>query len=120
MSDEVPITEEEAQAAIARALDGTAPGAETREYFEIYTGRDGKFRWRLRAANHKTIASGQGYERREDAMHCIDLLRGLRPDTPVLRVFNELLDEILDTENVDLSPIADKLKAMVDEDLGPA
>jgi hypothetical protein len=36
--------------------------------YEIYRDRAGKFRWRLKASNGQEIASGQGYESKEDCM----------------------------------------------------
>jgi uncharacterized protein YegP (UPF0339 family) len=39
--------------------------------FEVYKDVAGKFRWRLRASNGQEIASGQGYESKEDCMEGI-------------------------------------------------
>ena len=45
--------------------------------FEIYRTHDGEWRWRLRAANGNVVAdSGEGYRRREDCEHGIDLVKG--------------------------------------------
>lgn len=42
---------------------------------EIYRDNEGEFRWRLRAANGEPIAdSGEGYVRRRDAQHGLDLV----------------------------------------------
>jgi uncharacterized protein YegP (UPF0339 family) len=48
--------------------------------FEIYHDRVGETRWLLRAANGRVIAdSGEGYAEKADAVHGIDLVRGLTP-----------------------------------------
>lgn len=60
-------------------------------YFEIYqstifhavTG-DPQWRWRLRAANHETIASGESYTRKEHCLEAIALLMGVDSDTPIV------------------------------------
>lgn len=42
---------------------------------EIYRDNEGAYRWRLRAANGEPIAdSGEGYVRRSDAQHGLDLV----------------------------------------------
>lgn len=45
--------------------------------FEIY--RSGFFRrewrWRMRARNGEIVATGEGYQSRGGALHCIDLIR---------------------------------------------
>lgn len=64
-------------------------------YFEIYqqgagnalaaafgTG-SGDWRWRLRAANHEPIASGEGYRNKADCLRAIDLLRSTSSTTPI-------------------------------------
>jgi uncharacterized protein len=44
--------------------------------FELYKDRRGEFRWRLRAGNGKIIAdSGEGYVRRIDCEHGIELVK---------------------------------------------
>lgn len=48
--------------------------------FEIYRSRGmfgGRWRWRLRAPNGRSIAvSGEGYHNKADALSAIDLVRG--------------------------------------------
>lgn len=45
--------------------------------FELYKDRQGQFRWRLKASNGKIIAdSGEGYVRRIDCEHGIELVKG--------------------------------------------
>lgn len=54
-------------------------------YFEIYrqskgtlsTGK-GQWRWRLRAGNHETIASGESYVNKADCLHVIELIKGVQ------------------------------------------
>lgn len=38
-------------------------------YFEVYKDKAGEWRWRLKAANHEILASGEGYSSRSK---CID------------------------------------------------
>lgn len=63
-------------------------------YFEIYQvislstgllggGGGGDWRWRLKAANHKIIASGQGYTNKSDCEHAINLMKATTIETPV-------------------------------------
>jgi uncharacterized protein YegP (UPF0339 family) len=54
-------------------------------YFQIYKGKDG-WRWRLKAANHETVAVGEAYRDRGDCLHAIALLRKVTADTPVTEV----------------------------------
>lgn len=67
-------------------------------YFEIYQEPAGglfanaltigprDWRWRLRSANHKTLASGEGYRNRADCEHAVDLLKQTTRMTPVRTV----------------------------------
>ncbi|WP_448111507.1 YegP family protein [Pseudomonas lini] len=62
-------------------------------YFEIYrqtrgtaqTGK-GQWRWRLRAGNHETIASGEAYVNKSDCVHAISLINGTEDQTPVKEI----------------------------------
>lgn len=54
-------------------------------YFQIYKGKDG-WRWRLKAANHETVAVGEAYNDRGDCLHAIGLLKKVTADTPVREV----------------------------------
>ncbi|MDE2848100.1 MAG: DUF1508 domain-containing protein [Gemmatimonadota bacterium] len=54
-------------------------------HFEIYPSH-GQWRWRLQAANHKTIASGESYHNKEDCEHAIDLVKSTDSNTPVHEV----------------------------------
>lgn len=44
------------------------------------------WRWRLKSANHKIIASGQGYSNKADCLHAIELMKSTTPQTPVNEV----------------------------------
>jgi uncharacterized protein YegP (UPF0339 family) len=44
--------------------------------FEVYRDAGGDWRWRLRHQNGEVLAeSGEGYRRREDCEHAIDLVK---------------------------------------------
>lgn len=44
-------------------------------YFQVYP--EGQYwRWRLRAANHEIIASGEAYWNKQDCLHAISLVKG--------------------------------------------
>ncbi len=52
--------------------------------FQIFTDRAGEFRWRLRANNNEIIAdSTEGYVRKPDCEHGIDLVKQLAPTAEV-------------------------------------
>jgi uncharacterized protein YegP (UPF0339 family) len=53
------------------------PKEEPRNFprFELYRDRNFEWRWRYRAGNYETIASGESYKNYEDAVHAINLLR---------------------------------------------
>lgn len=55
-------------------------------YFEIYLS-SGEWRWRLKAANHEIIASGEGYKDYLDCCRAIDLLKATNEQTPVNYVY---------------------------------
>lgn len=42
-------------------------------YFEIYTSGT-QYRWRLKAANHEIIASGEAYTTRQNCINAINLV----------------------------------------------
>ncbi|MGI8738399.1 MAG: YegP family protein [Gammaproteobacteria bacterium] len=45
-------------------------------YYVIYQDRQRHWRWRLNAANHKTIAdSGEGYWNKSDCQNAINLVK---------------------------------------------
>jgi uncharacterized protein YegP (UPF0339 family) len=45
-------------------------------YFQIYMDGSGYWRWRLRAANHEIIASGEAYYNKSDCLRAIALVKG--------------------------------------------
>lgn len=52
--------------------------------FQIFQDRAGEYRWRLRADNNETIAdSAEGYVRKSNCEHGIDLVKTLGPDAEV-------------------------------------
>ncbi|WP_426391952.1 YegP family protein [Variovorax sp. R-27] len=54
-------------------------------YFEIY--RSGfQWRWRLKAANHEILASGESYTSKDACLHCVSLLKQTTVITPVYEV----------------------------------
>jgi len=56
-------------------------------YFELYRDRAGEWRWTLIAANGQKIgASGEGYVRKIDAVHGIDLVKSATTSTEVREV----------------------------------
>ncbi|MES2002669.1 MAG: YegP family protein [Pseudomonadota bacterium] len=54
-------------------------------YFEKYT-QISQWRWRLKSANHETIASGESYWNETDCDHAISLIKGTNASTPVHKV----------------------------------
>ena len=54
-------------------------------YFQVY--RQGLYwRWRLRAANHEIIASGESYVHKSDCLRAIDIVKGTNTYTLVHEV----------------------------------
>ena len=52
-------------------------------YYEVYKDTAGEWRWRLLAANNQIIAnSGEGYIKRSDCLHAIELVKSSK-DAPV-------------------------------------
>ena len=52
--------------------------------FELYEDAAGEFRWRLQAENNEIIAdSAEGYVRKSDCEHGIELVRLLAPTVPL-------------------------------------
>ncbi len=54
-------------------------------YFEKYQ-QGGQWRWRLKAANHEIIASGESYVYETDCDHAINLVKGTTSSTPVRKL----------------------------------
>lgn len=67
-------------------------------HFEIYPQNSGErtsllmgeqWRWRLKAANNKIIAtSGESYWNKQDCLHAIDLVVGASSSTPINEVLS--------------------------------
>ncbi len=53
--------------------------------FEKYKSNN-QWRWRLKAANHEIIASGESYVNERDCVHAINLVKGTTGSTPVIDV----------------------------------
>ena len=52
--------------------------------FQIFMDRAGEYRWRLRDNNNEIIAdSAEGYKRKADCEHGIDLVKELAPTAEV-------------------------------------
>lgn len=53
-------------------------------YFTLSKDSSGEWRWKLKAGNHETIAvSSEGYVRKVDCKHSINLVKSTDDDTPV-------------------------------------
>lgn len=55
--------------------------------FQVGEDKAGEWRWRLKAANGKIIAtSGEGYKHKGDCLHAIELVVGLEVDTTEIQI----------------------------------
>jgi len=54
--------------------------------FEYYKDKAGKYRFRLRASNGQTIASGQGYSSKDACLNGIESVKKNAPEAPVEEV----------------------------------
>ncbi|UJP08997.1 YegP family protein [Microbacterium sp. KUDC0406] len=54
--------------------------------FELYTGKSGDWRFRLKAGNGEVIATGQGYSSKASALNGIDSVRRNAADAEVVEV----------------------------------
>lgn len=52
--------------------------------FEIYKGKDGNYRFRLKASNGQVIATGQGYKSRSSCVNGIESIKKNAPTAPVV------------------------------------
>lgn len=53
--------------------------------FTLYRDKSGEYRWRFVATNGQIIATAsEGYARKADCMHGIELIKSLSPDAPVV------------------------------------
>ena len=66
-------------------------------YFEVYPTEEQegpgllaslvpRWRWRLKADNNETIASGEAYNSKQSCLHAVELIRATTKDTPVKEV----------------------------------
>ena len=61
--------------------------AQRKGKFEVYQGRAGDFRWRLKSPNGQVIATGgQGYKDKRDCRNAVDSVKRLAADAPVEEV----------------------------------
>lgn len=44
-------------------------------YYQIYKDGQGHWRWRLLAANHEILASGEAYYNKADCQHAVNLVK---------------------------------------------
>ncbi len=54
-------------------------------YYEVYQSGL-QWRWRLKAANHQILASGESYVNKQDCIHAVNLLKQTNAATPVHQV----------------------------------
>jgi hypothetical protein len=54
--------------------------------FEIFKGKDGDFRFRLKAANGQVIAQGQGYKSKDACSKGIESIKKNAPKAKVVEV----------------------------------
>ena len=72
------------------AATGSAQPAAGKLKFEVYKDKAGEFRWRLKAANGETLATGgQGYKEKADAKHGIELVQKSGTDDKLKYEFYE-------------------------------
>ena len=53
------------------------------DYAEVYRDDNGEWRWRVKAGNHETVASGEGYHDKRDALA---MLASRFPTVPVVEL----------------------------------
>jgi uncharacterized protein YegP (UPF0339 family) len=51
--------------------------------FEINRGESGDYRWRFRADNNEIVASGEGYNSKDDCEHAVQLIKEEAPRAEV-------------------------------------
>ena len=54
--------------------------------FEVYKGKGGEFRFRLKAGNGEIIATGEGYSSKQACLNGIESVKKNAPDAPVVEV----------------------------------
>lgn len=54
--------------------------------FELYQGKNGEYRFRLKAANGQIIATGQGYKSKSSCLNGIESVKNNAPAAEVVDV----------------------------------
>jgi uncharacterized protein len=54
--------------------------------FELYKDKAGEYRFRLKAGNGETIATGEGYSSKAGALNGIESIKKNAPDAPVVEL----------------------------------
>jgi uncharacterized protein len=54
--------------------------------FELYKDKAGEYRFRLKAGNGETIATGEGYSSKSGALNGIESIKKNAPDAPVVEL----------------------------------
>ena len=52
-------------------------------YFVLKTGRDNQFYWSLKAGNHETIATSEGYTTKQSALNGIESVKKNAPNAEI-------------------------------------
>ncbi|QLB16315.1 DUF1508 domain-containing protein [Mannheimia varigena] len=52
-------------------------------YFEIYQDAKGEYRWRLKAANHEVVATGEAYKTKQGCQKGIEAVKKVTAETEV-------------------------------------
>lgn len=73
-------------APVAALEDQTVEGFETEKNpkFEMYTDKAGEFRFRLKAKNGQTIATGEGYKAKTGCKNGIESIRKNAPEADIV------------------------------------
>ena len=54
--------------------------------FEVYKGKGGEYRFRLKAGNGEIIATGEGYSSKQACLNGIESIKKNAPDAPVVEM----------------------------------
>lgn len=54
--------------------------------FEVYKGKGGEFRFRLKAGNGEIIATGEGYSSKQACLNGIESVKKNAPGAPVVEL----------------------------------
>lgn len=71
----------------AQVEDQTVEGYEKLKHpkFEVYVDKAGEFRFRLKAANGRIVAIGEGYKAKANCLHGIESIKKNAPEAAVVR-----------------------------------